>query len=82
MADQHKLTWEEWYNLAKEYYAEHGNLRIPHDLEVDGCKIGKWIVNQRVARNNPNSGQKITLEQIERLNEIGMVWNAGRRKNE
>jgi len=71
-----KLTWEEWYDLAKEYYAEHGNLKIPTDCKINGCKIGVWIANQRTARNNPNSKHKITQEQIERLDKIGMVWNS------
>lgn len=75
-----KLTWDEWYDLAKENYAEHGDLKITCNFEIDGYKIGNWIVNQRDARNNPKSQRKITQEQIEKLDEIGMIWNMRKRK--
>lgn len=77
-----KLTWNEWYGLAKKYYVEHGDLKIPCNFEIDGYKIGNWIVNQRSARNNPKSKRKITQEQIESLDNIGMIWNTRNRKNE
>lgn len=70
-----KLTWDEWYDIARAYYEENGNLKIPYKLEVNGHKIGIWIFNQRDARNNPKSRRKITQDQIDKLDKIGMIWN-------
>jgi len=77
-----KLTWEQWYALAEEYYNIHGNLKIPNNFEVNGHKVGQWLVNQRHAKNNPKSGRRITQEQIERLDKIGMVWNVRKQERE
>lgn len=68
------LTWEQWYELAEEYFNIHGNLKIASTFEMNGHKIGQWLVNQRQAKNHPENGRKITQEQIEKLEQIGMVW--------
>lgn len=68
------LTWEQWYELAEEYFNIHGNLKMASTFEMNGHKIGQWLVNQRQAKNHPENGRKITQEQIEKLNQIGMVW--------
>ena len=67
------LTWEQWYELAEEYFNIHGNLKIASTFEMNGHKIGQWLVNQRQAKNHPENGRKITQEQIEKLEQIGMV---------
>lgn len=68
------LTWEQWYELAEEYFNIHGNLKMPNIFEMNGHKVGQWLVNQRRAKNHPENGRKITQEQIEKLDQIGMVW--------
>ena len=49
---------------------------------MNGHKVGQWLVNQRHAKNNPKSGRRITQEQIERLDKIGMVWNVRKQERE
>lgn len=40
--------WEQNYNLAKEYYEEHGNLDVPMDYKTkDGTLLGSWIGSQK-----------------------------------
>lgn len=68
------LKWEQWYELAEEYFNIHGNLKMPNIFEMNGHKVGQWLVNQRRAKNHPEYGRKITQEQIEKLDQIGMVW--------
>ena len=74
-------SWNRNYNLAKNYYKKNGNLLIPNrfrtkngiDYDEDGILLGVWIRTQRKKYNKiikPN----ITMEQIEALNKIGMVW--------
>ena len=54
------------YRQAQAYYEEHGNLNI---TRISGS-LGAWIVNQRINYKN----HKLSEEQFEALNAIGMVW--------
>ena len=64
--------WQIGYQHAKEYYEKYGNLAVPNSyLCIDGYRLGKWISNQRYACQ-----KRLRLEQIQQLNEIGMIWNA------
>ena len=63
--------WEKAYALAVAYYEENGNLNIPRSyVTAAGERLGVWLANQQ--RSYPKG--KLTEEQIERLNRIGMVW--------
>lgn len=72
------FTWEDWYNLAKTYYENHGDLIVPHRYKTkdgisednDGYSLGNWIMNQR--------SKKKTLPQsrVDMLNKIGMEWES------
>lgn len=73
-----KLTWDEYYNLAKNYYNFYHNLLIKRDFKtVDGItpdelgySLGRWISRQQV---NKQKG-KLTETQIILLDSIGMCW--------
>ena len=67
------IQWTEAYNKALEYYYEHKNLLVPiYYITKDNFKLGSWIRNQRTAYKS----RKLTTEQIEKLESIGMVWEA------
>ncbi len=67
--------WNMKYELAKEYYEQHGNLNVPVSYSVEGVKLGRWISNIRVKRRNPeSSGMVLDEERIRRLDSIGMDW--------
>lgn len=71
-------NWNEKYELAKEYYNKHRNLLIPHSYEINNIKIGQWISTQRQAYKHKNEEKfkyRISEEQINKLEEIGMVWD-------
>ena len=71
---EYDKDWFEKYSLAKKYYEENGNLKIPvtYSCEKHGTKInlGTWI---RWQREN-NSLGKLPKYRKELLNEIGMIW--------
>lgn len=74
--DAFSEQWERNYLEAVEYYREHGNLPVPvRYISPNGIRLSSWIASQRMIRNGKQSG-KLTAEQIERLERIGMVWNA------
>ena len=91
MNDRLSMTWDNKYELAKIYYEHYGNLEIPvkfrttNGIEYDenGIALGRWIGTQRQAYQG-NGTNKITEEQIKKLEQIGMrfetydksgVWN-------
>ena len=65
--------WERNYLEAVGYYREHGNLIVTKNyVTPNGIKLGYWIAH---LRSNRKRG-KLTDDQICRLNQIGMAWDA------
>lgn len=74
--DVSDTLWERNYKAAKSYYKVHGNLDIPLTyVTKDGIKLGIWLNNVRGIHNGKITGRKLTREQVESLNEIGMLWS-------
>lgn len=68
--------WDEWYEIAKEYYETNGNLRVPTGYKTrEGIKLGRWICSQRDCYNERPGKRRLTREEIEKLNKIGMIWS-------
>lgn len=68
--DQHS-SWEHWYSEAEKYFIEKGNLLVPFGYSTcEGFNLGYWISEQR----GKYKREKLSSEQIELLNKIGMVW--------
>ncbi len=65
--------WVQKYEKLKQYKEEHGNIDVPHFYEKDGIKLGTWLSTQRQAYKGRGTA-KITEEQIQLLNELGMKW--------
>ena len=66
--------WEHYFSEASIYYAEHGDLNIPKRYTTPaGLSLGTWLITQRRVREGQIPGQ-LTQQQIQRLDDIGMVW--------
>ena len=73
--------WNKKYELSKKYYEHHGNLEVPsnfkttngYEYDENGIKLGSWIRTQRSAYNGQGK-RKITGDQINLLEKIGMTW--------
>ncbi len=74
--DDHRneKKWNKKYKLAEEYYKDNGHLKIPTYYEIEGIKLGGWIILQRVQYKKG----KLSKDRINKLNAIGMVWNPKR----
>ena len=76
-----KMTWEDWYNLAKIYFEHHGNLEIPakyktlngYEYDEKGVNLGNWIFSQKKAYKGKET-RILTLEQIKMLENIKIKW--------
>ena len=66
--------WMTYYNLAKQYYEQNGNLLIPISYEVDGYKLGRWLSNQRRIYKRQSGYAELPKKKYNLLNEIDMVW--------
>ena len=70
------ISWEEMFELAKKYYFEHNDLRVPQKyVTEEGIRLGSWIANQRNL-TSPNS------EKGQLLLSIGMIWKTKKNKEE
>ena len=75
-------SWMGMYKLAKVYYEHNGDLEIPpkfrtingYEFNENGVYLGQWIVWQRKAYYKKENSI-ISLDRIQLLNEIGMIWN-------
>ena len=69
-----KENWNKYYSALKKYYEEHGNINLPIKYETaEGLKLGQWLNTQRSAYKE-KVANKITEEQIQLLNDLGMKW--------
>lgn len=74
--------WFYFYNLAKRYHNEHGNLCISARTEYKNEKLGRWVYMQRRCYRNsllPDSKKNkslgvISKKRIDLLNDIDMTW--------
>lgn len=65
-------SWDEAYELALNFFIENGHLNIQTDyVTEEGYNLGSWIYIQR----KNYAKEKLSEEQIEKLNLIGMIWN-------
>ena len=81
--------WNKKYELAKVYFEHHGNLEIPYNYKTlngyeyleSGIALGIWITNQRKAYKGQGN-HKITENQIQLLEEIGMRFETNYKEEE
>lgn len=68
-------AWDTYYEAAKQWYEENGNLKIPKSYVTEsGLTLGAWINTQRRVKSGNISGN-LTWEKIQKLNDIGMIWD-------
>ena len=75
--------WQNAYHRAEEYYRQNGNLNIPYAYcTADGYRLGRWLARQKSAQKSPgkNSNCVMTLDRAEKLEKIGIVWDAAGQK--
>ena len=64
--------WEQAYSSAHSYFMEYHDLNVPQKFVCeDGFKLGVWLSSQRTRYRTG----KLSAEKIERLENIGMIWN-------
>ena len=70
--DIHDFKWESSYDAARKYYEENGNLFVPNDYMTEyGINLVNWLNSQKVLYRD----KKLKKERIEKLNQIGIIWD-------
>ena len=70
------LTWEKYYESAKNYYENNGDLKVPAKfVDENGIELGRWIAQIRVFRKSGIKSRMLSAERIESLDKIGMIWD-------
>jgi hypothetical protein len=70
--DRNPSEWDIYFDKAKNYYKEYGDLNIEKSyVTEDGYKLGQWLYRQKLNRNS----NFLSNEKINRLESIGIEWS-------
>ncbi|MBR1708459.1 MAG: Helicase associated domain protein, partial [Clostridia bacterium] len=69
-----RKTFAEMYEIAKEFYMEHGHLLPQPNQFYHGVNLGHWLIIQRY-RKSSTRDNRLKEEQVKKLDEIGMYWH-------
>lgn len=70
------IKWKAYYEAAKNYYNEHGDLRVPiTEDNYKGVELSRWISQLRNYRKSGIHTSTLTPERIADLDKIGMIWD-------
>jgi len=77
MRQNREDKWEAYFECLAEYNAVKGNTKVPTSYSDDlhstnsteHLKLGIWVRSQKRRQN------KLSDDQVDRLNELGFEWN-------
>lgn len=76
LEDTLSASWEQMFQKAREYYAQHGCLDVERRYKTpDGYSLGSWLCTQRKIREGEQFGS-LSKERIAKLDSIGMRWQS------
>ncbi|MDE7209857.1 MAG: helicase associated domain-containing protein, partial [Lachnospiraceae bacterium] len=59
--------WGRKFELAKQYYEEHGNLRMPADYVVEGVWLDRWLREQKARWEQEGCGGEDAVDSSENI---------------
>ena len=70
--DKKRLSWDEGYEIVKEYYDMHGDLNVSRDFYSKGLCIYNWLMKQHSMYNN----NRLSQRQIDLLDDINYDYRS------
>src|SRR5262249_38827154 len=67
--DPFDADWDEGFHYLTKYKMRTGHCNVPALHKEEGYRLGGWVRSQR------RYPQKVSKERLERLKDIGFVWN-------
>ena len=73
--DLNEHLWQEKFNQLLAFKEKHGHCNVPQKY-TENKALGSWVCGQRERkRGKKKRASPITQHQIQRLEEIGFIWN-------
>ena len=69
ITDRLGVSWDESYGRLVKFKEREGHCRVPAGHKEGDHSLGTWVIVQR------QSKATLTSERVQRLDEIGFVWN-------
>ncbi len=66
-----EYAWNKGYQYLKQYVIDNKDTLVNSSYKVDNYRLGHWAVTQRAEK----SKDRLSLERIQKLDELGFVWN-------
>ena len=66
--------WERNFALLEQFKEREGHCNVSRSYKENGINIGIWLVNFRSVKEGKRGGN-LSAEQIERLENLGVVWD-------
>ncbi len=63
--------WVENYEALKDFKIKNGHCMVPKDYEVEGRKLGQWVMYQRSSRGKSINSQ----DRMQKLRELGFIFD-------
>ena len=67
--DPRAEQWEQAFAALQKFRKREGHCRVLQSHEESGLKLGSWVSNQRSRKD------RLTPNQLKRLNSLGFVWS-------
>ena len=68
-------NWEEGFAALEVFKEREGHCRVPQAHKEGDHRLGIWVGTQRAKKAT------LTPERVQRLDEIGFVWDAGKQES-
>ena len=73
--------WEDRFALLVKYNAREGHCNVPSRHKEDSKNLGKWVENENLGKwlckqRTARRDGFLSIERIQQLNNVGIVWNA------
>jgi len=72
--DPLQVKWETGLNALVRYMHREGHCLVPAKHIEEGFKLGSWVVNQRVKKDD------LSVDRLSRLNNLSFVWDVNQAK--
>lgn len=72
--DAREAAWFTNLNYLSDFHKENGHCLVPVAYEVDGLKLGTWVLNRR--KDHAKMGDK----RKQMLDDLGFIWDASKDK--
>jgi len=72
--DPYEAAWEKGFSRLLQFKEAEGHCEVTKRFQVEGFRLGQWVISQRVRKSY------LPIERKQRLDDIGFVWDVSKDK--